>query len=394
MSNPNILYIIDTLGLGGAEKLLVLTLPELKQFEKHIIILNKPDTLLNQIPPGCKVSILNFRSIKDIPRISRYVKRYIRDNEIDIVHSHLYYSNIIARLAAPRNIAVFNTIHDISSLASYRINRMTLYLEMLTYKKRHHIIGVSNEVLNDFSKWVGLKGPSSVVYNFISDLFFGRGPKTEFATERLRLVSVGNLRDQKNYPYILNAFRSMPPSVTLDVYGDGSLREEFQQEIDTYKLNIRLCGIRNDMHEVYKQYDAFLMSSFYEGQGIALLEAMTSGLPVFISDIAVFHEVAKNTAIYFDLNNPEDLVNKINEALKGNIDLRFFARQAHRRGSAISGKSAHINKLMALYNQSRSELFSNPVNGNKIISTIRNSFFSGFLNLAGQIDASIRYFKQ
>ena len=391
MSNSNILYIIDTLGLGGAEKLLVLTLQELTQHEKHIIILSKPDTLLDQIPADCKVSILDFKSYKDIPRISRFVRRYIKENEINIVHSHLYYSNVIARLATPENIPVFNTIHDISSLASYKINRITLYLEKLTYKKRHHIIGVSKEVLNDFSKWVGLKGSSSVVYNFIGDLFFKHTPKTQFSTNGLRLVAVGNLRHQKNYPYLLNAFKSMPPTVSLDVYGDGTLREEFQKEIDTHNLNIRLCGISNKMHEIYTQYDAFVMSSYYEGQGIALLEAMTSGLPVFLSDIAVFHEVAKKTAVYFDLNNPEDLVNKIKNVLNHKIDVVAFARQAHARGSAISGKSAHINKLNALYEQHRIDFHSKKRTGNKIVGNLRKSFNTSFTNFVGQLYASIKF---
>jgi glycosyltransferase involved in cell wall biosynthesis len=394
MSNTKILYIIDSLGEGGAEKLLLLTLQELTQHEKHLIILSKPDTLVEKIPSSCKVSTLDFSSYKDIPRISRFVSSYIKQNQIDIVHSHLYYSNVIARLATPRNIPVFNTIHSISSLASYQVNRMTLYMEKLTYRKRHHIICVSNEVLKDFNKWVGLKGASSVLYNFIDDVFFRHAPKTEFSTDKFRFVAVGNLRYEKNYPYILNAFKSMPDSVSLDVYGEGTLRDELQKEIDTYKLNIRLCGTRNNMHEVLPQYDAFLMSSFFEGQPVALLEAMASGLPVFLSDIPVLHEVAQDNAVYFDLNNPQDLVNKIKQVLNRNIDLNPLARQAHARANAIAWKSAHINKLNAIYEQHRIELLSSSRTGNKKMVNNGKLRKIGLGNLPGQPGVSTKYFKQ
>ena len=374
--------------------MLVLTLQELTQHEKHVIILSKPDTLVEKIPATCKVSILDFTSYKDIPRISRFVRRYIKENQIDIVHSHLYYSNVIARLATPRNIPVFNTIHAISSLASYQINRMTLYMEKLTYKKRHHIIAVSNEVLKDFDKWVNLKGASSVLYNFIDDIFFTAAPKTEFSSDKLRLVAVGNLRYQKNYPYVLEAFKSMPASVSLDVYGDGALRDELQLGIDKYNLNIRLCGTQNNMHEVLLQYDAFLMSSFYEGQPVALLEAMASGLPVFLSDIPVLHEVAKDNAVYFDLNDSHDLASKVKQVLSRNIDLISLAGHAHSRAKAIAEKSAHINKLNEIYEQYRLELLSKSGSKKEIISTNGKLRKTNNGNLLNQSGGSTKYMKQ
>ena len=390
----NILYIIDSLGLGGAEKLLVSTLQDLTNHKKHLIILSKPDELVEKIPSSCKVSTLDFSSYRDIPRLSRVVRRYIKENHIDIVHSHLYYSNVIARLATPRKIPVFNTIHSVSSLASYQVNRMTLYMEKLTYKKRHHIIAVSHEVLKDFNKWVGLKGAYSVLYNFIDDLFFSPAPKTKFSIDKLRLVAVGNLRYEKNYPYILNAFKSMPDSVSLDIYGDGALRNKLQREIDTYKLNIRLCGIRNNMHEILSQYDAFLLSSFFEGQPVALLEAMAGGLPVFLSDIPVLHEVANANGVYFDLKNPDDLVNKIKQVLNRNIDLGSLARESHARANTIAWKSAHLNKLNAIYEQHGVGLLPKSTTLNKITGKNGKLHRTGIGNLLGHLGVSTKYFKQ
>ena len=131
------------------------------------------------------------------------------------MHAHLYNANILSRLATPKRIPLVNSIHAISSLAAYKLNRLTLYIERLTYRKRHHLVAVSKEVLADFKKYVGIKGPATVLYNFIDEKFFASHPKTEFSKDKLKLVAVGNLRYQKNYPYLVEAFKNMPAGFHL-----------------------------------------------------------------------------------------------------------------------------------------------------------------------------------
>ena len=93
------------------------------------------------------------------------------------------------RLATPRKIPLYNCIQNISSMASYTANRLSLYLEKLTYTKRHHIIAVSKVVLDDFDQWVGLKGRSTVLYNIIGDEFFTASPKLSFSKEKIQACS-------------------------------------------------------------------------------------------------------------------------------------------------------------------------------------------------------------
>jgi L-malate glycosyltransferase len=188
-----ILHIIDTVAVGGAEKLLVGVINELDGFEHHLMILDGPETLRAAINVPYKFINLNIKSKPGFVRSISKAKKYIRENNIDIVHAHLYNSIILSRLATPRRVKLFNSIHAIASMATYKLNRLTLYIEKFTYRKRHHIIAVSKEVLNDFEKYVGIKGPSTVLYNFIDEKFFAPQPKTEFSTGQVRLVAVGNL---------------------------------------------------------------------------------------------------------------------------------------------------------------------------------------------------------
>jgi glycosyltransferase involved in cell wall biosynthesis len=344
-----LLHIIDTLGVGGAEKLLVGIINKLEGYEHHLIILNKPEDLRPLITVPCKFTNLDIQGKADFFRSIGKVKKYIRENGIDIVHAHLYNAIILSRLATQRKVKLFNSIHAIQSLAAYKVNRLTLYVDKLTYRKRHHIVAVSREVLNDFEKYVGVKGPSTVLYNFIDEKFFAPPTRKEFSSDQLKLVAVGNLRYQKNYPYLIEVFKQLPSSVSLDVYGEGPMRNELQQAIDEHKLNIRLCGLRDDLNKVLPQYDAFLMSSFYEGQPLSLLEAMACGLPSILADIPVLTEVTGKNAIYFGIDNPANLVEVIRKIQAKEYNLAELAAGSHQRVNEFAHEYQYMESLTNLY---------------------------------------------
>lgn len=344
-----VLHVIDSLGVGGAEKLLITVLQELPGYELHLIVLSKPHTLETEIPAHVKSSFCDFRVNRQLFSMSRYVKKYIREHHIDIVHSHLYWANVVSRMATPKKIPLFNHIQAITSAASYEINKKTWWIEKWTYKKRHHIIAVSKEVLDDFDKWIKLKGPSSVMYNIIDEKYFQGQPKTSFSENGLKMVAVGNLRWQKNYPYLLEAFKGMPAGVELDIYGEGALRTEFQEIIDRDKLPIRLCGIRNNLEEILPGYDVVIMCSLYEGFSLGLMEAMACGLPALLSDIPVLREAGGDISLYFNLDNPADAVTCVNYVLQHKNNLPEMSIQAWNRARSMARKDMLIRQLDQLY---------------------------------------------
>lgn len=344
-----ILHIIESLTVGGAERLLIGMLHDLKDWENHLIILHDPETLKSELPDNVHFTNLHITGWKQVLTRAGEIKKYIRKHKIDIVHSHLYRANIMARLGTPKNTPLINSIHAISSLASYKVRKETLWLEKLTYRKRHHILAVSKEVLKDFDQWVGLKGKGSVLYNFIEDRFFTAPKKSSYRNSSLRLVAVGNLRQQKNYPYLVEAFRYVPEGTTLDIYGEGHMREELQKTIDEHNLNVRLCGIRSDMQNVLHEYDLFVMTSFYEGQPVALLEATVCGLPALLSDVPVLREIGGENAIYVNIGDVHDFAKKISEVNQGKYDLEKMAANEYDAIASFSSQRNYINKLNALY---------------------------------------------
>lgn len=344
-----LLHIIDSLGPGGAERLVVDVICNLPHYEHHLIILNEPEDLRAELPPDCYYTNLKRKSNKEIFQHARTIKRYIEVNGIDLVHAHLFFSSVIARLATSKKIPLFNSIHIISSLDNYSKSKLALYLEKLTYRKHHHIIAVSKEALNDFDKWVGIKGSSTVLYNFIRDEFFQPSIAQKSFGQSLRLVAVGNLRYQKNYPYLLEAFKTMPANVSLDIYGIGYLHDSLKKEIEASNLPVRLMGGAKQLHKILPTYDAYVMSSFFEGQPLSLLEAIACGLPAILSDTPVLREVTGEDALYFDLNDPKDFVSKIEQVLRGEIDITKNMVSAFNRIKTFARKETYLKSLTSLY---------------------------------------------
>jgi len=88
--------------------------------------------------------------------------------------------------------------------------------------------------------------------------------------------------------------------ISLDVYGDGDLTEEYKSEIVHHELKIYLKGKVDSVAAILPCYHGFIFPSLYEGFSISLLEAMSAGLPLLLSRIPAFENVAKGNAYYFD----------------------------------------------------------------------------------------------
>lgn len=106
-----------------------------------------------------------------------------------------------------------------------------------------------------------------------------------------RIVMVGRLADQKRVDRAIEVFvrvRDAAPAATLDIYGDGPLREQLQQLIDECGLSeiVRLRGRIGSAERdaVYDDATLFVSSAAFEGQGLSIAEALARGLPVVAFD--------------------------------------------------------------------------------------------------------------
>jgi glycosyltransferase involved in cell wall biosynthesis len=352
-AKPLIVHVIDSLTRGGAETLLVNLLPALAERYDIVLVTLRPDSDFEHDQLAVKaLYCLGYTGSRSLPACAWKLRRIIRRHRPALVRAQLFTASLVARLATPRRVPLVFSIHNPMSEDAYTKNRLALPLEKLTYRKRHALISVSRSALDDFEQWVGVRGQSFVLPNFINDAYLEAARVRRTLGKPLRLIAVGMLKAQKNYFYLIEAFRRMRGAkVALDIYGDGPLRAELQRAIDAGSLPIRLLGKRPDVYNRLDDYDLYVMPSRYEGFGIAPVEAMAAGLPLLLSDLPVLREISYGNALFFDIADPEALPALLRtlgdrEAELADLSERgiALAREHYRRDS-------YVEKLAAIYAQ-------------------------------------------
>lgn len=104
-----------------------------------------------------------------------------------------------------------------------------------------------------------------------------------------RIVNVGRLHPQKNQKLLIDAFAKIAgafPEYVLDIYGDGELHDELQEQINSCGLvdRVILHSSRKDIWDCIYKASLFVLTSDYEGMPNALMEAMALGLPCISTD--------------------------------------------------------------------------------------------------------------
>ncbi len=138
------------------------------------------------------------------------------------------------------------------------------------------------------------------------------------------ILFVGTLEPRKNLINLLKAYEES--SVLNSQYGlvvAGGTDWKFEEimskirELKNKNLNIVHTGYLKikERNALYSQAEVFVLPSHYEGFGMPILEAMSYKVPVCLSNIPVFHEVAGDAAIYFDKDSPKDIALKIHNCI-------------------------------------------------------------------------------
>ena len=351
-----ILYIIDSLEMGGAEIMLVSPLAEIHRDYNIVIVTLRPENVFTDQELFCeKIFCLNMGSKNGIFKAAGKLKKIIAENDIALVHSFLYWSGIVARIACGKKIPYVFSLATMMTAGVYRLkwySGYTLLLDRFTYRKSHFIISPTAEVLQDFSNSVGLKGNYKVLYNFVKEEFFENKLVYTIPNGWLRLVAVGNLKDVKNYQLLIDAFKLLKDiPVSLDIYGEGPERDVLQKQITEHSLAIKLKGSHEKVYEVLPGYDAYVMCSYIEGFGVSAAEAMAIGLPLLLSDIKVLREISRENAIFFDPFDAESFANGIYSILNKERNLIGLSEKVKEIAKNNYTKEIYLEGLFKVYSQ-------------------------------------------
>jgi glycosyltransferase involved in cell wall biosynthesis len=197
--------------------------------------------------------------------------------------------------------------------------------------------------------------PVGVIANGVDTDYFQPGPERG-AGSPFRVVFVGRFQKQKNLLFLLEQFaatvRRLPTiEISLDLIGDGPLRQEIEAKVvalgltDRVQLRGWLRGTQ--LLAAYQGADCVVNPSLYEGMPNVVLEAMACGLPVIASRVAGNDTIVCDhvNGFLFDLDNPAVFGERL-EALARD---RALARSLGARARAIAMAGYSWSSVAAKY---------------------------------------------
>lgn len=187
------------------------------------------------------------------------------------------------------------------------------------FRKRLHLLGVSNAVRDDIRRCLppSLAAQVQTFYNHIDveTVCAGLLPK-EAAREQLKLPSeafvvgnVGRLHPDKDQATLLRGFARalprLPAGSLLVILGEGRLEQELKSLAQTLGIadNVRFAGQVPQARNLFAAFDVFALTSDHEPFGMVLLEAMAAGVPVVATDCGGAPEVMGGAGALFPLGD-------------------------------------------------------------------------------------------
>jgi glycosyltransferase involved in cell wall biosynthesis len=303
-----ILFVIKGLGAGGAEKLLVSTSKYLDRTRFSVdvaYVLPRKDALAPDLEAsGVRVHCLGGGSIA---HWGAKLRDLVREREVDVVHSHLPYAAIGARLSLNRRARRVYTEHNVWEC--YR--RATYWGNVLTLHRSDHVFAVSEQVRRSMRYPLGLHGllpmPTlETLYHGIDpadvpDWRSANGVRHELGIPEDAFVvgCVANFRGEKGHRDLLRAvalLRRRMPGIRLVLVGQGPLERHIRRQAADLRLNgtVVFAGYRHDSPRLATAFDVFALASVHEGLSIALIEAMALGVPAVVTTAGGLPEVIED----------------------------------------------------------------------------------------------------
>lgn len=356
-----ILLVITGLGMGGAEHVVANLADELvKLGHKVKIAYLTGEVMVSPKSPEIELISIGMNSSKNFIKAYLSLRSIVKKFKPDVVHSHMFHSNIISRLlrltiSVPK---IISTAHSSNEGGKLRI---------LAYRFTDNLanisVNVSRDAVEEFvSKGAVRSGRMVTVVNGINT------DKFEFdSSARIKLrsqlsindvkiiLAVGRLDVPKDYPNLLNAIVSLKnqrQDFKVFIVGDGPLKNTLHKlteylEIDSF---VSFLGIRNDIKELMSAADIYVMSSAWEGLPMVVLEAMACERFIVATDCGGISEVVGSSGSIVEPKNNVLLAQALNKALDLSDDERSnLGVAARQRIINHYSLSANVEAYLKLY---------------------------------------------
>ncbi len=365
---------VDTVVFGGAESMILRLADglrrrdvevELLTFENRELIAKSRELGLNRREvPGYP----HYRSSLKLPLFIQGFQRFLREQKLDILHSHLLPSVTTAcwsaRLAGIPHVGTF---HDVFMFEE-RFHRPLLV--RIAAALGTALVTVSDDMRKRYQASPILAGASMItIHNGIEPLQLSSEADSPKIRQVVRselglsadtmddfvFVCVGRLVEIKRPLLLVRAFAAVVkkiPSAKLLFVGDGPLRESLQELISSLGLErqVKLLGFQKNVRDILQAADCLVQVSESEGLSCSILEAMEASLPVVATAVGGNAELITEDISGLLVKGEPD---SIADALFNIAEDKNRARQmGHAGREAILTKFSEdvmVEKYLALY---------------------------------------------
>ncbi len=248
-------------------------------------------------------------------KLLHLIKKFINDNNINLLHCHGYKSNFYGLIAAGRKIPKVTTNHN--WLKSHWKLKIYCAIDAFLIRYFDCVVAVSEQIKKEMMGYLIPGKKISVIDNGIDLDRFKKSDsdikiKKEFGLKDEVIVgAVGSLGFEKGHIFLLMAARKVidiNKNVKFLIVGEGSLRKQLEAKALSLGIqdNVIFAGYRCDIPELFSAMDIFVLPSVIEGLPMVLLEAMAANKPIIASNVGAIPKIITNGKSGI-LTNPGDI---------------------------------------------------------------------------------------
>lgn len=223
-------------------------------------------------------------------QLDRIYKRIVaKHGKPDVIYGQFFFNTALGAFLKKKYALPLVGIEHAGRFNNDVLDVSTRFLSNIAYKNTDMTIAVSDNLRDRLFHYFGLD--SVVVHNLVSSHFIGKTVKNDIHKKEFTFVTVGSLLYGKGFDVLINAFALVGLSeknVSVVIVGEGEERMKLQKLIDDKGLSkcVRLVGrkTKNEVVEILCNSNCFVLPSRGENFSVAILEALTIGLPVISTD--------------------------------------------------------------------------------------------------------------
>lgn len=353
-----ILHVINSLQMGGAEKLMVDLLPRLNQkgIECDLLTFDGTPTPFRQQLDKSGVKVIDFNigckpySLSNIVKLIPIIRKY------EIVHTHNTAPQLFTAIASMLcSVVLVTTEHTTSNRR--RDWKWYAPIDRWMYSRYKKVICCSEKAEINLTKWIHSSKKLCIVNNGVdisrfSNAFASSEFRAQFPNNSRLITMVAGFRWEKDQDTIIRSLNHLDERFHLVLVGDGVRRSELESLVEKNHLEHRVhfLGIRSDVPEILKSSDYIVMSSHFEGLSLSSVEGMSVGKPMLASNVDGLKQVIEGAGVLFKEGDDHEFAKWIKELENGPILYAQTAQKCFDRAQKYD-ISVMVNGYIKVYNE-------------------------------------------